>query len=333
MKVILRLSVHCDPEAPRDPGCQVHQCVFFLCGSQVDMENDVVFDTLGVSADEELSVRGIRRIFQKVLQVSVNPQDVQRAIRKVTGGTDDWFCGAGKLLDVLLEIESQRVVQEESYWDFQMLNAGRLATLDDLYAKGIKPTVSSVLPTMPGSSPRTSNRKQKNQEAQLNFQIEEDDTMLGKSGPHGGQLRRKLYAWRFKRETRRLCNRLSKAGLYSILPSLGSTTGGPGGAEDVRIRERDPSKADLFQDMEDKYDLLRQKLFREMLQQYHGKDSWEALLPWQQEAREEALEALAEDALCSGDPLYLCELPGAFRLYRCRGSNGSLLYLACGTVV
>lgn len=40
------------------------------------------------------------------------------------------------------------------------------------------------------------------------------------------------------------------------------------------------------------------------------------MLPWQQHQEEEGLEALAEEALESGDMLRLAELPGAFRIYR-----------------
>ncbi|XP_018611318.1 uncharacterized protein LOC108936446 isoform X2 [Scleropages formosus] len=315
-------------------------CVHRLCpgGAAPEMERSALLDASGVSPDEELSVKDVRRVFHKVLHVSVSPRDVEKAIRKVTGDTHGPVCGAGKLLDVLAEIENERVTSEELYWDFQMLNAGRLRTLEHLYAKDIKLSVRSFSPTMPWSSPCLHDQRQKNQEARTRSLSQErthgeEDLLLGVSGLQGERLKKRFYARRLKKDVRRLCNRLSKAGLHVVLPSLCSSAEGPAGAQGIKTGETVPSDADMFQDVEDKYDTLRRKLCREMLQQHHGKGSWEALLPWQQEEREDALEALAEDALCSADPLSLCELPGAFRLYRCQGPNGSVLYLLCGTLV
>ena len=50
--------------------------------------------------------------------------------------------------------------------------------------------------------------------------------------------------------------------------------------------------------------------------QITGQDKWENLLPWQREERAAELGERIEEALETGDLLRLCDLPGAFRIYR-----------------
>ncbi|XP_058883856.1 uncharacterized protein LOC131737615 [Acipenser ruthenus] len=73
---------------------------------------------------------------------------------------------------------------------------------------------------------------------------------------------------------------------------------------------------DLLRVVDDKYEIMQQKLYTEMLEDHYGCSSWEAMLGWQQEKKLVELQALTEHAFINNDSISLSELPGAFRLYR-----------------
>ncbi|KAJ8395680.1 hypothetical protein AAFF_G00029170 [Aldrovandia affinis] len=152
------------------------------------------------------------------------------------------------------------------------------------------------------------------------LEIEKENVLkeerLNKGGRTQDQRGNSLYVWRLKKDVRRICSRLSSEGLQHVIPSVyhGAKSTGPAGPHG--LRELWSPCANLLQQIDDKYDIIRQKLCTEMLQDHYGNLSWEALLPWQQKERVEDLAAQAECSLESADLLCLSELPGAFRLYR-----------------
>ncbi|XP_048876198.1 uncharacterized protein LOC125746336 [Brienomyrus brachyistius] len=80
-------------------------------GGKTDLA--AMLDALGMSAEEKLSVKDVRSLCHSILHVSVGPDEVQRAAQKVTGDNVGLFFHAGKLLDTLLEIERDRVANED----------------------------------------------------------------------------------------------------------------------------------------------------------------------------------------------------------------------------
>ena len=144
-------------------------------------------------------------------------------------------------------------------------------------------------------------------------------------------------------------SRLVVGGVCSVLPSLSqgemseSVEGTWAGVHTLRC----VSVSELHLLVEVKYDTVTHTLCTEMLQedmgerryctveplrsnrgdndeyrnmvcltQITGQENWENLLPWQREERVAELGERIEEALETGDLLRLCDLPGAFRIYR-----------------
>ncbi|MGH0177740.1 UNVERIFIED_CONTAM: hypothetical protein FKN15_017454 [Acipenser sinensis] len=115
-----------------------------------------------------------------------------------------------------------------------------------------------------------------------------------------------VYLWRLKKEARMLCDRWSDKGLRAVLCDNG----------DSIKRTKYLTTHDLLRVVDDKYEIMQQKLYTEMLEDHYGCSSWEAMLGWQQEEKLVELQALTEHAFKNNDSVSLSELPGAFRLYR-----------------
>ncbi|KAJ8381873.1 hypothetical protein SKAU_G00026510 [Synaphobranchus kaupii] len=259
----------------------------------MELELSTVYDTLRVSAEDALSAGQIQSVYYRVFHTPVSQQDTLRAVRKVTGDNKETSCHAGKILDVLLEIEKENALKEELYWESQMLSAG---ILTGKYAD------SSGMLSMPCSYEQPQDQSQDREHFQGGCTQDQ-------------RAQSSVYVYRLRKDVRRICSRFSKEGLQHALPSIyyGVKSVGPAGPHELWS-----PCTDLLQHIDDKYDFIRQKLCTEMLQDHYGKLPWEALLPWQQKERVEELAAWAECALDSADLLQLSALPGAFRLYRSR---------------
>ncbi|XP_046720592.1 uncharacterized protein LOC124395797 isoform X2 [Silurus meridionalis] len=123
------------------------------------------------------------------------------------------------------------------------------------------------------------------------------------------------------RRARKLCVRLDDDGIWSILPSpsLDHVTS-------RRLCLINPTKADVLLLQQYKYDIIKERLYREMLQEEHGAGWWELMDPLEQSDCVCDVEQRAEEAFQLNDVLRMCELPRAFNCYR---SGDKVLLHSC----
>ncbi|XP_048024062.1 uncharacterized protein LOC125253868 isoform X2 [Megalobrama amblycephala] len=120
---------------------------------------------------------------------------------------------------------------------------------------------------------------------------------------------------------KRLYTRLVLDGVWSVLPSLSQRNAGimqPG-----RIS---PSSTDILQLLYYKYDVIKEHLYREMLQDEYGVVWWDSMSEWDQTDCVCELGAFVEQAFRHRDLFQLSGLPGALRCYR---SCGSVVLRGC----
>ncbi|KAK3548924.1 hypothetical protein QTP70_021691 [Hemibagrus guttatus] len=110
---------------------------------------------------------------------------------------------------------------------------------------------------------------------------------------------------------RRLYVRLDVDGVWSLLPSLSHSH-----VTSRRLGLINPTKSDVLLLLEYKYDIIKERLYREMLQEEHGVICWESMEPLEQIDCVRDLEQRAEEALNLSDVLCVCELPGVLHCYR-----------------
>ncbi|KAB5575221.1 hypothetical protein PHYPO_G00218340 [Pangasianodon hypophthalmus] len=105
--------------------------------------------------------------------------------------------------------------------------------------------------------------------------------------------------------------RLDVDGVWSILPSpsLSHVTS-------RRLGLINPTKSDVLLLLQYKYDIIKERLYREMLQEEHGVGWWESMEPSEQTDCVCDVEQRAEEAFKLNDVLCVCELPGVLHCYR-----------------
>ncbi|XP_069049025.1 uncharacterized protein [Lepisosteus oculatus] len=257
----------------------------------MELELSSIYEALGVSLEDELSTEQISSAYEKVFQFSVNLQEVENAIKKL-------------------------------YWDFQLLNAGRLNLL--FVEKGQTRLQYQDINTLSTDSGHI--RAMHNIAEDWHDDVAEQHPLRKW---HGGlnddvwddeneaqKMKKKLYFWRLKKGSKKLYHRLSQRGLSAVMSIFTNEAMEFREPRRNRITEVNPTGKGLLHDVDEKFEILQHQLYTEMLQEHYGSSSWEALAVWQQEERVEELQFLAEHALSNGDSLCLSELPGAFRIYR-----------------
>ncbi|XP_056091986.1 uncharacterized protein LOC130071300 isoform X2 [Rhinichthys klamathensis goyatoka] len=146
---------------------------------------------------------------------------------------------------------------------------------------------------------------------------------------------------------KRLYTRLVLDGVWSVLPSLSQRNAGS-----MRPGRISPSSTDILQLLSYKYDVIKEHLYREMLQDEYGTRSnseysntpfqrivkeyflhiikgvvwWDSMSAWDQTDCVCELGAFVEQAFRHRDLLQMCGLPGALRCYR---SCGSVVLRGC----
>ncbi|XP_050991380.1 uncharacterized protein LOC127180984 [Labeo rohita] len=109
--------------------------------------------------------------------------------------------------------------------------------------------------------------------------------------------------------------------MWSVLPSLSQRNAGI--MRPVRIC---PSTTDILQLLYYKYEIIREQLYREMLQDEYGVVWWDSMSVWDQTECVCELGACVELAFRHRDWVQVCGLPGALRCYR---SCGSVVLRGC----
>ncbi|KAK7160534.1 hypothetical protein R3I93_008243 [Phoxinus phoxinus] len=120
---------------------------------------------------------------------------------------------------------------------------------------------------------------------------------------------------------KRLYTRLVLDGVWSVLPSLSQRNAGS-----MRPGRTSPSSTDILQLLSYKYDVIKEHLYREMLQDEYGVVWWDSMSAWDQTDCVCELGAFVEQAFRHRDLLQMCGLPGALRCYR---SCGSVVLRGC----
>ncbi|KAF4101145.1 hypothetical protein G5714_017577 [Onychostoma macrolepis] len=120
---------------------------------------------------------------------------------------------------------------------------------------------------------------------------------------------------------KRLYTRLVLDGVWSVLPPLSQRNTGV-----MRPGRICPSTTDILQLLYYKYVVIRERLYREMLQDEYGVVWWDSMSAWDQTECVCELGACVELAFRHRDWLQVCGLPGALRCYR---SCGSVVLRGC----
>ncbi|XP_043120881.1 uncharacterized protein LOC122363062 isoform X3 [Puntigrus tetrazona] len=126
---------------------------------------------------------------------------------------------------------------------------------------------------------------------------------------------------RLQNRAKRLYTRLVLDGVWSVLPSLSQRNAGV-----MRPSGVCPSAADVLQLLYYKYEVIRERLYREMLQDEFGAVWWDSMPAWDQTECVCELGVCVELAFRHRDWLQVCGLPGALRCYR---SCGSVVLRGC----
>ncbi|KAG1935159.1 hypothetical protein F2P79_019495 [Pimephales promelas] len=110
---------------------------------------------------------------------------------------------------------------------------------------------------------------------------------------------------------KRLYTRLVLDGVWSVLPSLSQRNAGS-----MRLGRTSPSSTDILQLLSYKYDIIKEHLYREMLQDEYGVVWWDSMSASDQTDCVCELRAFVEQTFRRRDLLQMCGLPGALRCYR-----------------
>ncbi|XP_016364711.1 uncharacterized protein LOC107705772 [Sinocyclocheilus rhinocerous] len=124
---------------------------------------------------------------------------------------------------------------------------------------------------------------------------------------------------------KRLYTRLVLDGVWSVLLSLSQKNTGI-----MRAGKICPSTTDILQLLDYKYEVIRERLYREMLQDEYGVVWWDSMSAWDQTECVCELGVCVELAFRHRDWLQVCGLPGALRCYR---SCGSVVLQGCAESV
>ncbi|KAA0715197.1 hypothetical protein E1301_Tti008752 [Triplophysa tibetana] len=111
-------------------------------------------------------------------------------------------------------------------------------------------------------------------------------------------------------KAKRLCIRLVLDGVWTLLPSPSHSK--------VNMKQGIMclKSEDILHLLHYKYDIIKERLYREMLQEEYGMAWWDSMSPWQQIECVCELGASVEQAYGQRDWLKMCGLPGALRCYR-----------------
>ncbi|KAI7802403.1 hypothetical protein IRJ41_009155 [Triplophysa rosa] len=111
-------------------------------------------------------------------------------------------------------------------------------------------------------------------------------------------------------KAKRLYVRLVLDGVWTLLPSSSHSK--------VNMKQGSMclNSEDVLQLLRYKYDIIKERLYREMLQDEYGMVWWDSMSPWQQIECVCELGASVEQAYRRRDWLKMCGLPGALRCYR-----------------
>uniref|UniRef100_A0AAV2KY95 Uncharacterized protein n=1 Tax=Knipowitschia caucasica TaxID=637954 RepID=A0AAV2KY95_KNICA len=82
-----------------------------------------LYQTVGRPLGDPFSTQDVSQLFGKVFHEPSNAEEVHAAITKISNGDSGWTCAGQNVLDVLREMEYQRVQNEKLYWECQLLNA------------------------------------------------------------------------------------------------------------------------------------------------------------------------------------------------------------------
>ncbi|XP_061578773.1 uncharacterized protein LOC133444896 [Cololabis saira] len=250
--------------------------------------------SLGTSAGVVLSSEDVSLLFSKVFHVNSNTSEARAAMKKISGGDTNWSCTSGNILDVLLEMEKEKDRKEMLYWEFQIVNGRSLHHMKDSLHQCTDPDML------------------KNAYNSESCTIEIDSAQIGGRMGVKELFDGAIHVKRLKKASRQRWVGLASEGVQSLLPF-------PWWGQSIGLRGQAwgcVSLSDILLLVEVKYDVVKQLLYTEMLQEHHTRAVWEKLLPWQQQEEVELLEDLTEEALESLDMLHLALLPGAFRIYK-----------------
>eukprot|EP00057_Strongylocentrotus_purpuratus_P011445 XP_011665919.1 PREDICTED: trichohyalin isoform X2 [Strongylocentrotus purpuratus] len=313
----------------------------------VESEFDTIFDLLDARQKGYIEYNEILDFYQAFYFMPVARDQVHEAIKHVCGKEADGRCRKRKFVDVVVELERRRQVVQGSWWDFKALDtkdADRISVKEGLFL--MKATHQEHFTTITWQTFLESrshhhedisydeirmwlcnwplhgtscgydeviamgeklDKEKKRQDMQRRKKVMnlEDDFIKAIEAQEKQQ-----YSNKFRNEAKRKLNRWVQLGVESLLFDDGYDAFEGDGTQRNTV-----SVQDLMEAMEEKYDILREKLLWEATQKHVGESIWSSMR--ESEHEEQVLRVKTKEAeyRVKGDFEKITQLSVSYQLY------------------
>ncbi|XP_070559138.1 trichohyalin-like isoform X2 [Ptychodera flava] len=273
-----------------------------------EAELDAIYTILDPMFQGYITVQQLKDFHEAIYFSSIDKDQVSAAVEQVCGEDADEKCTREHFMPVLLEMERRKSLEQKLLWDFKALDTTGTSTISvkdalllfratheekfsiSTWRKFMKSRDFSSDPvsfheirmwlcSIPTGDPMTESEFQEEKEKleselrrreskryeQAKQLLQEDDQSIAKT-----TLQNEAYQDKFQRSAKRKLNRWEQQGIEALIFDDG---------EDVDVHKpRDRVGVnDLLDALENKYDILREKLFWELIQKNVGDTVWSTL--------------------------------------------------------
>ncbi|XP_078596993.1 uncharacterized protein LOC144873475 isoform X1 [Branchiostoma floridae x Branchiostoma japonicum] len=276
-----------------------------------EVDFDAVFDALDLSRQGYLLPDQLQEFYLALYYEQVDIRHAQAAVSQICGASTQGRCSKKHFVDVLMELDRRKCLEEKVYWDFQALDrdgshrlrpndalllfrathgekfsfrtwnefvASRVDPEDDVCFDEMKMWLC-MLPEE--GDPCGEEEAQKEEEELVNKRTqmdweEREELLKLQEDDHtlAAEARQQhQYQAEFKYHGRRKLNRWNKGGVEAVIFDDGTDWG-----EDTERRARDRvGVTELLAALDEKYRLLRERLLEEMVKVNIGEGNWLSL--------------------------------------------------------
>ncbi|XP_078676996.1 uncharacterized protein LOC144913832 [Branchiostoma floridae x Branchiostoma belcheri] len=275
-----------------------------------EVDFDAVFDALDLSRQGYLLPEQLQDFYLALYYEQVDIRHAQASVSQICGPSAQGRCSKKHFLDVLMEIDRRKCLEEKVYWDFQALDrdgSHRLRPSDALLllrathgekfsfqtwnrfvASRVDPEddvcfdeMKMWLCMLPEGDPCGEEQAQKEEEDLINKRTdmdweEREELLKLQEDDHtlaAEARQQQQYQAEFKYHGRRKLNRWNKGGVEAVIFDDGTDWG-----EDTQQQARDKvGVTELLAALDEKYRLLRDRLLEEMAKVHVGERGWLSL--------------------------------------------------------
>ncbi|XP_041457735.1 trichohyalin-like isoform X3 [Lytechinus variegatus] len=313
----------------------------------VESEFDTIFDLLDARQKGFIEYNEILDFYQAFYFMPVARDQVHEAIKHVCGKEADGRCRKSQFLDLVVELERRRQVEQGSWWDFKALDtkdADRISVKEGLFL--MKATHQEHFTTITWQSFLESrshphedinyseirmwlcnwplhgthcgydeviamgeklDKEKKRQDMQRRKKVMnlEDDFIKAIEAQEKQQ-----YSNKFRNEAKRKLNRWVQLGVESLLFDDGYDAFEGDGTQRNTV-----SVQDLMEAMDEKYDILREKLLWEATQKHVGESIWSSMRESEHEEQVLRVKTKETEYRVKGDFEKITQLSVSYQLY------------------